>query len=118
MLAQPDALSTLTGLASNHYKRLCCSWARRVIGGERSLHCLEFHRLNDLYESRRRIWLSYAFPLPGQHRARLDELKHEALVARNSAAERVVSHQKDCPICRGSSGVEDVRGQRAGDSDE
>ena len=70
------------------------------IGDERCLHSAEYQRLNDIYERRRRIWLRYAFPLPGQFPERLDELEHEALLHRNTAAKHMANHQKSCPSCR------------------
>jgi hypothetical protein len=64
------------------------------------LDCVEFQHLNDEYERCRRIWLRYAFPLPGQFWERLDKLEHEALLDREIAAKRMASHRKSCPICR------------------
>jgi hypothetical protein len=64
------------------------------------LDCVEFQHLNDEYERCRRIWLRYAFPLPGQYLERLNELEREALLDRNIAAKRMENHQKKCPICR------------------
>jgi hypothetical protein len=64
------------------------------------LHCVEYQRLNDVFERRRPIWLRYAFPLPGQFAERLDELEQEAFLNREIAAKRMASHQKNCPICR------------------
>jgi hypothetical protein len=64
------------------------------------MDCVEFHYLNDTYERRRRAWLSYAFPLPGQYLEGPDELEREALLDRNIAAKRLENHQKKCPICR------------------
>jgi hypothetical protein len=64
------------------------------------LDCVEYQRLNDIYERRRRIWLRYAFPLPSQFSERLDELKQEAFLNREIAAKSMASHQKICRICR------------------
>ena len=64
------------------------------------LDCVEFRRLDRIYQRYRRIWARYAFPLPGQFLERVDKLKREALLNRNIAAKCKANHQKNCPICR------------------
>jgi hypothetical protein len=64
------------------------------------LDCVEFQRLDHIYERYRCIWARYVFPLPGHSPGRLDKLTHEALLNRNIAAKCKANHQKYCPICR------------------
>jgi hypothetical protein len=65
--------------------------------------CAEFQHLKWEYGRSLRVWAHYAFPLPSdvlECSGRLAQLKYEAQLERDVAAQRLSAHQENCPICR------------------
>jgi hypothetical protein len=68
--------------------------------------CVEYQQLQQHYEATLELWEQHRFPnvcainadrvAPGE----ASELREQALQLRNTAANLVFLHVKDCPICR------------------
>jgi hypothetical protein len=78
----------------------------RSLASERIMYCAEYQQLEHTYAEAVRRWSQYASPqtlvLPGKDQLqRATALRQEALIERNSAANALHLHRRQCLVCKG-----------------